>query len=169
VEQDGSRRFDVLVYLDGATVRGSLPALGFNRLTDALNSREGEYLTLDAAQAVVGSIGEQSWQAAEIQLARHSILLIEPLQAPGQTDPESAVAKLPTRATMLVGSLVVTGWVHLLGRTRMVDFLTATHERFFPVTAATVRGREGPPSSAPFLLVNCLRVAAFSPLDGEAA
>ena len=59
---------------------------------------------------------------------------------------------------------MVTGSVHLLGRTRMVDFLTATHERFLPVTAATVRGREGLPTSAPFLLVNCLRVAAFSPL-----
>src|SRR5262249_47479051 len=151
--------------LDGARVRGSLPAHAFNRLTDALNIREGEFLTLGSAEAVRDAVAEQSWEASEIQLARHSILLIEPIRALSRADPEAAVTKLPTRATLLVGPPLVAGSVHLLGRTRIVDFLTATHGHFFPVTEATIRGRDGQSTSAPFLLVNCLRVAAFTRLD----
>ena len=168
MDSDGPSWFEVVVHLDVGRARGSLPARGFNRLTDALNSREGEFLQLYHASVSAGAGGEPLWQAAEVQLARRDILLIEPVQQVTRPDPEARVSKLVTQAGLLVGPLLVTGAVHLLGRVRPVDFLTASRDQFFPVTQVTMRASNGESTSTPFVLVNGARLTAFSELHGDA-
>jgi len=149
--------------LTGELQGGRVP----RRLVDILNSVDGAFLVVHAAQLddPFKPTGAEPRHLETIQILRDAILFIMPRGGAQPSDPFEVVKKVAAEATVVVPGFEISGRIYLMPDADPATIpLIGTHH-FIPVTDATVTAGNGRSEvwREPVVLVNMTRALLYGP------